>query len=175
MTIKTLAVRQENTIVARATLHNMRQDQDETIRSFEARIKGQAGICKYTTTCPPDTSIADIDYTDAILRDVLVRGIADQDIQPDLLGDQNQNMSLEDMLRFVEAKESGKRSASRLLYPPNVSAASSTYRRAKQQDRGKQQDIRDKTPATCTYCGGKNHGRKAPLHVRRSECRAYHH
>ena len=91
MTIKTLAVRQENTIVARATLHNMRQDQDETIRSFEARIKGQAGICKYTTTCPPDTSIADIDYTDAILRDVLVRGIADQDIQPDLLGDQNHN------------------------------------------------------------------------------------
>ena len=46
--IRTLAVRQENTTVARATLHNMRPDQDEAIRSFGARIKGQAGICKYT-------------------------------------------------------------------------------------------------------------------------------
>ena len=153
----------------------MRQDRYEAIRSFGARIKGQAGICKYTTTCPRDDCNADIDYTDAILRDVLARGIADQEIQLDLLGDQNQSMSLEDMLRFVEAKESGKRSASRLLDPANVSAASSTYRRAKQHDRGKQPDIRDKTPAACTYCGGKSRGRNAPLHVRRNECRAYDH
>ena len=173
--IKTLAVRQENIMVARATLHNMRQDRDEAIRSFGARIKGQAGICKYTTTCPRDDCNTDIDYTDAILRDVLARGIADQEIQLDILGDQNQSMSLEDMLRFVEANESGKRSASRLLDPANVSAASSTYRRAKQHDRGKQPDIRDKTPAACTYCGGKSHGRNAPLHVRRNECRAYDH
>ena len=79
------------------------------------------------------------------------------------------------MLRFVEAKESGKRSSSRLLDPPNVSAASSTYRHAKQHDRGKQPDIRDKTTATCTHCGGKNHGRKAPLHVKRSDCLVYDH
>ena len=145
--IKTLVFRQENIMVARATLHNMRQDRYEAIRSLGARIKGQAGICKYTTTCPRDDCNADIDYTDAILRDVLARSIADEEIQLDLLGDQNQSMSLEDMLRFVEAKESGKRSASRLLDPTNVSAASSTYRRAKQPDRGKQPDIREKTPA----------------------------
>ena len=144
--IKTLAVRQENIMVARATLHNMRQDRDEAIRSFGARIKGQAGICKYTTTCPRDACNADIDYTDAILRDVLARGIADQEIQLDLLGDQNQNMSLEDMLRFVEAKESGKRSASRLLDPPNVSAASSTYRRAKNMTEGDSQTSATRPP-----------------------------
>ena len=46
--IKTLADHEENTMVARATLHNMRQDRDEAIRSFGTRIKGQAGICKYT-------------------------------------------------------------------------------------------------------------------------------
>ena len=91
-------------MVARATLHNMRQDRDEAIRSFGARIKGQAGICKYTTTYPRDACNADIDYTYAILRDVLARGVAGQEIQLDLLGDQNQNMSLEDMLRIVEAK-----------------------------------------------------------------------
>lgn len=46
--IQRLAVREENVMVARVTLHNMRQDRDETIRSFGARIRGQAGICKFT-------------------------------------------------------------------------------------------------------------------------------
>ena len=33
-TMKTLAVCEENTMVARVTLHNMRQDRDETVQSF---------------------------------------------------------------------------------------------------------------------------------------------
>ena len=99
-----MKIRQENIMVVRATLHNMRQDRDETIRSFGVRIKGQAGSCKYTIKCQRDACNADIDYTDAILQDVLARGIADQEIQLDLLGDQNQDMSLEDMLKFVEAR-----------------------------------------------------------------------
>ena len=45
--IKTLAVREENIMVARVNLHNMRQDRDETIRSFGARLRGQAGVCKF--------------------------------------------------------------------------------------------------------------------------------
>ena len=44
--IKELAVRKENVMVARITLANMRQDRDESVRSFGARIKGQAGVCK---------------------------------------------------------------------------------------------------------------------------------
>ena len=38
-------------------------------------------------------------------------------VQMDLLGDKNQDMLLEEALGFVEAKETGKRSASRLLLP----------------------------------------------------------
>ena len=44
--IKKLAVREENAMVARVQLHNMRQDRDETIRSFNTRLRGQAGVCK---------------------------------------------------------------------------------------------------------------------------------
>ena len=143
-------------MVARATLNNMRQDRDEAMRSFGARITGQAGICKYTVKCQREGCNADIDYTDAILRDVLARGIVDQEIQLDLLGDQNQDMSIEDMLKCVEAKESGKRSASRLLDPSSVSAASSTYRRSKQRDiKGKQPDIHDRTPSSVRISGAK--------------------
>ena len=46
--MKTLAIREENTMVARVTLHNMRQGRDEPVRAFGARLRGQASVCKFT-------------------------------------------------------------------------------------------------------------------------------
>ena len=121
--IKTLAARKENTMLARVALI-MRQDRDEPIRSFGARIRGQAGVCKYTLECPGCN--INVKYTDQIIKDVLARRLTDPEIQLDLLGDMNQDMSLEDVLKFVEAKESGKRSASRLLRRSEVNTAVSS-------------------------------------------------
>ncbi len=106
--MKKLAVREENTMIARVTLHNMRQDRDEPIRAYGARLRGQASICKFTHKCTGCD--ADVDYTEAVLRDVLCRGLEDTDIQMDLLGDSNQEMTSEQILKFIEAKEAGKRS-----------------------------------------------------------------
>ncbi|KAK3769232.1 hypothetical protein RRG08_005179 [Elysia crispata] len=102
-------------MVARVALHNMRQDRDEPIRTFGARLAGQAGVCKFTIKCSLDTCGCEVNYTEAIVRDALIRGVADPDIQLDLLSHKKQDMSLEDVLQFVEAKEAGKRSAFRLL------------------------------------------------------------
>ena len=165
--IRSLAVREENCMVARVQLHQMRQDRDEPIRRFGARLRGQAGICKFTMKCP--SCKTDVNYTDAILRDVLTRGIADPDIQLDLLSDQNQNMTLEKVLQLIEAKESGKRSASQLLDTHGVEAARSSYRREKKNPLPAQQDDR------CGYCGKSGHGRSAPPSVRRKLCPAFQH
>ena len=124
--IKCLAVREENSMVARVQLHNMRQDLDETVRSFGARLRGQTSVCKFTIECP--SCKKGVDYTNAILLDVLTHGIADADIQLDLLSAENQDMSLEEAFKFIEAKEAGKRSASRLLDSHGAEAARSTYR-----------------------------------------------
>ena len=98
-----------------------------------------------------------------MVKDVLCRGLEDNEIQMDLPGDQNQDMSLEEALRFVEAKEAGKRSASRLLLPYVTDAvAGSSYRRQKKAP--------PKVQETCTYCGTKGHGRKR---IRRKECPAF--
>ena len=130
--IKRLAVREENTMVARVQLHNMRQDRDETIRSFDARLRGQAGICKFTIKCPNCEN--DVNYTENILRDVVTRGVTDSDIQLDLLSDKNQNMTLEEVFQFIEAKEAGKRSAGHLIDSQGLDATRSSYRRAKSED-----------------------------------------
>ncbi len=165
--MRRLAVSEENTMVARVTLHNMRQDRAEPIRAYGDRLRGQASVCKYTKQCTGcDTNV---DYTEAILRDVLCRGLDDTEIQMDLLGDENQDMTWEQVLKFVEAKEAGKRSASRLLLPQATDAvAGSSYKKQKRPStRGPSKD-----QDTCTYCGTKGHGRNPPTRLRRTECPA---
>ena len=172
--IKRLAVREENTMVARVTLHEMQQDRDETIRSFGARIRGQAGVCKYTISCPSCNS--DVNYTEQILRDVLTRGIADPEIQLDLLGNPDQDMGLEDVFKFVEAKEAGKRSANKLLESHGVESIRSQYRRSKEITSSKKADS---TPPDrnerCSYCGKQGHGKHLPGRLRKTQCTAYNH
>ena len=65
--IKALAVREENTMVARAALHGMKQDREESIRAFCARVRGQANTCKFTATFPACNT--DVSYTDSTIRD----------------------------------------------------------------------------------------------------------
>ena len=94
-------------------------------------------------------------------------------------------MKIEEMIKFVEARESGKRSASRLLDTPSVNAASSTYRRNKQQEvrnRGAATNKPNSDPnpehtfdptALCRFCAEKDHGKYPPWSIRRSQCPAY--
>ncbi len=168
--IKALAVRTENTMVARVALQNMRQDRDEPIRNYGARLKGQAGECKFSVSCTDcDRNIS---YMEEMTRDVLIRGLADSEIQMDLLGDKNQDMTLEEVLKFVEAKEAGKRSASRLHEPCAAEAISSSYRRKRRET-----SIPHEKPTQdpCDYCGKYGHGKFPPLRTRKKECPAYGH
>ena len=122
-----------------------------------------------------------VDFAGEILRDVLARGIVDDEIQLDLISGQNQKMTIEEMIKFVEARESGKRSASRLLDTSSVNAASSTYRRNKQQEVRTRGTARpDRKPehtfdpnALCRLCAEKGHGKNAPWGVRKIQCPAF--
>ena len=175
--IKKLAVREENPMVARAELHSMIQGHDEPVRGYCARVRGQAAVCKYTIECPDCAHI--VDYTDHVIRDVVSQGLADKDIQLDLLGNSNQTPTLEETLQFIEKKESGKRSASRLSQTTQAAAASSSYRKHKYEklkstERPKSNPQSD-TDEICTYCGKTGHGRKAPPRIRRPACSAFGH
>ena len=164
--MRKLAVREENTMVARVTLHNMRQDQDEPVHAYEARLKGQASVCKYNQECPRCHNT--VVYMEAIIRDVLCRGLEDTEIQINLLGDRNQDMTSEEALKFVEVKEAGKRSASRLLLPQETSAvAGSSYKR---QGRSSTKEPLTAERDICTHCGTKGHRRNPPTKVKRTEC-----
>ena len=93
--VRRLAVREENTMVAQVALHSMRHDRDETLRSFSARVRGQAGVCTFFLHYPDCSQTAH--YTEEVLRDVVIRGLEDPEIQLDLLGDKIQDMTVEEL------------------------------------------------------------------------------
>ena len=80
-------------------------------------------------------------------------------------------MTLEQILRIVEAKEAGKRSATRLLLPHATDAITgSTY---KWQERDAAEGPPSKDQDSCLYCGKRDHGKNAPTQLRHKECPAY--
>ncbi len=82
--VKELAVVAVGTGVTRAELVQLKQEHDESFRSFAARVRGKGETCQYTTKStytPPKT----VDFTDIIIRDVLLGEIAHMDICRDVL------------------------------------------------------------------------------------------
>ena len=83
-------------------------------------------------------------YTDEMVRDVIIRGLYDQDAQRDVLGMQEQDMQLDALIKLLEAKEIGKKTQASIL--GETGASVSRYKR-------------DKNPAkaTCNKCSLTGH------------------
>ena len=77
----------------------------------EARLKC-VGLC---TGCDVVSN-----HGEERVADQLCIGLADNEIQEDLLKDPNQDMSVEEMIRFIEVRASGKRSAASMTTPTSV-------------------------------------------------------
>ena len=145
-------------MVAQDILSKMRQDRDEPVRSYSARLKGQTRVCRFTarcqcSNCPNHDACVEVDYSDIVVRDQVILGCADHDIKLDCLIEKGTNASLEEVMAFVESKESGKLSLQQLNGGSDAAAPVSSFRK---QQRGmfKQQTLPTSllTP-TCTHCG----------------------
>lgn len=130
-TLKTLAVIPVALGVVRSELLAMRQDPDEPFRTFAARVQGKAETCEFKTTFNGSCTNCrtayqgDIYYTDEVIRDVLLNGIADIDIRRDSLSSDNiQTKPVTDVIAYVENKETARNA-----HPSTSISALSAYRR----------------------------------------------
>ena len=55
--MRKLAIREENTMVTRETLHSMRQYQDEPIRAYGSRLRGQVRFTQQSTGCEANVDV----------------------------------------------------------------------------------------------------------------------
>lgn len=199
--IRTLAIRPENVMVARVKLQSLHQERDEPVRSFVARLRGQAGVCHFSKSKRCECNeIITLDFSEDMVRDALIRGLEDEEIRLHILGQANQDMTLEETLQLAEAQECGRRSAGRLVQPSDAQIqttanATSSYRRrsnAQLQQRNKTQPTQNPQPnqrnnqrssqspnkttsPTCSHCGQQGHGSGRSYRTRMNNCKAFNH
>jgi len=107
--IRRLAVKEESTLVHRMKLNKMTQPPGTSIRTFLANLRGQASLCQYSVKCKEPGCTHTFDFRDEIIKDNLVRGIADPEILSDLLGDPKTDRTLEETVSFIAQKERCRR------------------------------------------------------------------
>ena len=120
--MKSLAVVPVALGVARAELLAMSQQRDEPYRSFAARVRGKAETCCYKVKC---SCSLDVDFTDCIVRDVLVAGIYDLEIRRDILGTPLiLDKTLNEVVSLVEGREMARNCI------PSSNSAISSFKRS---------------------------------------------
>ena len=85
--IKRLAVKERGILAQRLELGKMTQTPGTGIRSFLAGLRRQAALCQYTAKCKVGGCTHTYDFSDEIIKDNLVHGMADQEIMSDPLRD----------------------------------------------------------------------------------------
>ena len=165
--IKRLAVKEESTLVQRIRLSRMTQAPGTPIRTFLATLKGQAALCQYTAKCREPGCQHSYDYSTEIIKDNLIRGIADPEILSDLLGDPKTDRNLDETVCFIAQKEQGK--ATRAA----VGDSTSSMSQASSQARFKPQQSQGKSDHKCWACGEASHAKPNDRTARSKHCDAW--
>ena len=174
--MRKLAVRAQNTLVNVVKFLDMAQEQEEAAGAFTARLKGQASICNFLIKCSSNTCTQETNYADQMVCHQLVRGLADPTIQEQMLahGADNADLDLAKTLKFVEAKEAGKRSSNLLTTAGGLNKMSE-FQKAKFEN--KKQNLKPVIPDNnkCGWCGQAGHGGRATMQVRKEKCKSFKH
>ena len=161
--IKRLAVKDESTLVHRIKLNRMTQSPGLSIRTFLANLRGQAALCQYQATCKEPLCTHVFDYSDEIIKDNLIRGIADPEILSDLLGDPKTDRTLEETVSFIAQKEQSKVTRS-AVGADSVGVVSATPARPKSNST---------SGSKCWACGGPVHANRNDRKARARLCEAW--
>ena len=111
--IKAMAVVKVAVSVRRSKLFRLRQEHGQSFREFCANVKAQANTCDFSVQCPStcckDLNKPNVDYTSHIVKDILICGVADNEIRKSILElDDLDNKTDKDIVGFVESKEAAR-------------------------------------------------------------------
>ena len=86
----------------------MTQDSDERFSYFATRVREKASTCEFNieVRCNKCGETNHTKYTEEVIKDVILAGIADVDIRREVLGIEGiQSRSVNDIIRLVRTKE----------------------------------------------------------------------
>ena len=105
--MKALAVIPTAIVVLRSDLLDMKQKRDEPFRGFASRVRGKAETCEFYAEIQCNCGTTnELNYTDHIMRDVLVAEGYDPNIRREVLGVEGiTSKSINDVVSLLESKE----------------------------------------------------------------------
>ena len=153
--IKNLSVTTLHPALHAVTLHQMKQESNETSKAYSTRVRATAYNCNLEKTCTSTTCLENISFVEETCYHIILAGLYDADMRDRAL---TQAMlgnikDLPTLLNFTSAEESAKQST------PQVSAI------ARNRKNG------HKTQFKCNHCGLSQHGEYN--RDRQSQCKAY--
>ena len=169
--IRKIAVVTRSNLVNVVSLMSAAQEHGETCRSYLARIRGLANVCKLSVTCTAADCGEQVSYTDTFVKYALIKGLVDNEVREELLS-QSPELNLDQSLAFIEAKEQGKRSHAAL----EGNGASSEVHKVTAYQQVKKEELQgghDINLKPCKYCGRTGHGENPSLSVREKKCPAW--
>ena len=110
--VKSLAIKIESKLVHRIRMGQSLQPPGHSIRNFHATLKGQARLGQFKVTC--HNCQTSVDYSEQVILDQLIRGLADKEILADLLGESRTDMSLPEVVEYIARKEQAKQEQSKV-------------------------------------------------------------
>ena len=158
--IKSLAVTILHPSVHVISLHQMSQQESETVKSFSARVKGTATNCNLNKTCTKSGCNQSVPYLEETCYHVVMSGLSDQDLREKVLAQAMLGTvkDLPTLLNYVTAEESA-RAKSGVHENNQVNGI-----------RRKSDYVRSKTKH-CACCGQNLHGDNNK--DRPTQCKAY--
>ena len=155
--IKSLAVITLHSSVHTVNLHELRQQSDENVHAFAARVRGISASCNLQKKCNSCQEV--VTYCEETCFHVVLAGICDQDMKERALTQAMMETitDLNSLVKWCTADESGR------LGIPNQSSIGAL----RQSNYKKQLKIK-----TCLNCGQKKHGDGGPQ-AREKDCKAW--
>ena len=157
--VKEMVVRTRNRMVTRHKLRKMIQSHDQPVQTFLSSLKATARLCEYKVKCEDEMCGKFVDFTDEMVMEQLMVGLADDATQKKLF--MKPGISLLEAEKLVVAEEIGKFSQEDSR---SVSALSQYQRQKKGLGKLKR----------CKWCGEQDHGDNGhEFRIRKEKCSAF--
>ena len=97
----------------------MKQDAGQTVRDYHSKVKAKAMTCHFKKRCTHphrpiqvggvDPIHVDVDYTNEMIRHVIMNGIYDEEIRREIFGDARiDEMEVGELVTLIENKETAR-------------------------------------------------------------------
>ena len=146
--IEKAAVERQSDLLNKVRLMDAKQECEEAVRTFVARLRSLANFCALSMVCAKVGCAQDMSYAEPSILLALVKGLYDGDTKSEVLSKVVQ-MNLEDTVAFVEAREIGRRDVQSLGGGPSSSQVNTVLIHGR-----------------CWRCNQEGHSGRAQAHIR---------